>query len=83
MQVTLDTTLVLCRHRTERGSAGSTATNTPEKFTLTRRYRARFCAFLWLKLDDAAAHTNSDGLGTIGRAELFHDVFDVNFHCLL
>ena len=41
-----------------------------------------FCAFSWLKVDDAAAHADGDGLCAVGRTEFFHDVFDVNFHRL-
>ena len=71
MQVTLDTTLVLCRKVRQIVSHKKA-----QKIFLC------FCAFLWLKVDDAAAHADRDGLGAIGRAELFHDVFDVNFNCL-
>ena len=35
-----------------------------------------------LQLNDAAAHRNGDCLGTIGRAQLFHEVLNVHFHSL-
>jgi len=35
-----------------------------------------------LQLDNAAAYTDRNRLRTIARAQLFHDVLDVNFHCL-
>src|SRR5215218_119482 len=53
-------------------------------FCLTKRYKKHknafcaLCAFLWLKLNDSTAHTDRDRLRTIGSAELFHDVFDVD-----
>ena len=39
-----------------------------------------FCAFLWLELDDAAAQADGDGLSSIGGAQFFHDVLDVDLH---
>jgi hypothetical protein len=42
------------------------------------------CIVAWggLEVDDAAANTDGDGLCTIFRAELVHDVFDVDLHGL-
>ena len=96
MQVTLDTTLVLCHKRHRRILAKKRHKNT-KCLNELRRVNSRaeelgaltsqrlflcFCAFLWLELDDAAADADGDGLCTVGGAELFHDVFDVNFHRL-
>jgi hypothetical protein len=37
---------------------------------------------LVLELDDAAAHADSDCLGSVRSAELLHDVFDVDLYGL-